>query len=56
MDKCKQTRYLIDKANLGKIAGVYVTFMADVGKGQVVTLVWSFKSMNDGIHNHKPNS
>ncbi len=42
---CQQTTYLIDKAILGKMGGVYVTYVADVDKGQwhVVTLVRSFK-------------
>ncbi len=29
----KQTRYLIDRAILGKMGGVYVTYVADVDKG-----------------------
>ncbi len=32
--KCKQTQYLIDKSILGKMGGVYVTYVADVDKGQ----------------------
>ncbi len=31
---CKQTQYFIDKAILGKICGVNVTYVADVDKGQ----------------------
>ncbi len=43
MDKCKQTRYLIDKVILGKMREVYVTYVANVDKGwHVVTLVWSY--------------
>ncbi len=43
---CKQTGYLIDKTILGKISGVYVTCVADVGKTQCsVALVWSFKAL-----------
>ncbi len=38
-------QYLMDNAILRKMGGVYVTYMANVDKGQrhVVTLVWSFK-------------
>ncbi len=34
----------MDKAILGKMGGIYVTYVADVDKGQwpLVTLVWSF--------------
>ncbi len=31
--KCKRTQYFIDKAILGKMCGVYVTYMANVDKG-----------------------
>ncbi len=31
---CKQTQYLIDKVTLGKMCRVYVTYVADVDKGQ----------------------
>ncbi len=38
---CKQTGYLIDEAILGKMGGVYVTYVADADEPQrhVVTLV-----------------
>ncbi len=32
--ECKQTPYLTDKAILGKVGGVYVTYVADVDKQQ----------------------
>ncbi len=30
--KCEQTQYLMDKAILGKLSGVYVTYVADADK------------------------
>ncbi len=43
--KCKQTQYLIDKSTLGKMDGVYVTYVANVVKEQwhVVTLECTLK-------------
>ncbi len=33
--KCKQTQYLMDKAILGKMCGVYVACVVNVDKGQL---------------------
>ncbi len=41
----QQAQYLTDKAILGKMCGVYVTYAAEADKGQwhEVTLAWSFQ-------------
>ncbi len=49
---CKSClKNLTDKAVLGKMCGVNVTLVDDVDKGQrhVITLVWSFKFITQGL-------
>ncbi len=47
MDKMEKTQYLVNKAILGKMHWVYVTYMTHVDKGQshVVTLVQSLRDL-----------